>query len=155
MNRSPLNLQTSTACVVGALALGCSQQQPAAREDLRDVWRGSGSIGAVEHPGSVAVARGFSPLVYQVRQAGVLHVTDATSGAELASAVVQPGTIVWVDEDKGVFAGKQKLRPGPLADGHAYLMSMDVNNADEWKAGVQVPRPAPPPPTQPGQVPGH
>jgi hypothetical protein len=103
----------------------------------------------------VTVARGFSPLVYQVQRAGRLHVSDATSGGELASAVVQPGTIVWVDEDKGVFAGKQKLRPGKLPGGHEYLMSLDVETADEWRAGVQAPRPAPPPATEPGQTPGH
>lgn len=140
-----------------ALLLGCQQQQKQKvdREDLRDVWNHPGAGGAVVHPNSVTVAQGPSPLLYQVQQSGTLHVTDTTNGNELATTIVQPGTIVWIDEDKGVFANKEKLRPGPLPGGHQYSISFDVEAADAWQTGVEAPKPAPPAASQPANGSGH
>lgn len=136
-----------------ALLLGCQQQQQPPREDLRDSWRHPGAGGAVVHPNSVTVAQGASPLLYRAQQPGTLHVTDVTNGSELASTVVQPGTIVWIDKDKGVFANKERLRPGPLPGGHQYSISFDVDAAEAWQSGVQAPRPAPPAASQPANGP--
>jgi len=147
---------TQALCGTAALLAGCAQpKQPVNREEMREVWQHPGSSGTVARPSSVTVAQGPSPLVYQVQQAGRLHVTDATSGAELATALVQPGTIVWADEDRGIFANKQKLRSGPLPGGHPYSMSLDIEAADDWRAGVQAPRPARLPATRPAEAPTH
>ena len=148
---------TQALCGTAALLAGCTQQprQTTTREEMREVWQHPGSTGTVAHPSSVTVAQGPSPLVYQFQQAGRLHVSDSTTGAELATELVEPGTIVWVDEDKGIFANKQKLRPGPLPGGHPYSMSLDIEAADDWRAGVQAPRPAPLPATRPAEAPTH
>ena len=147
----------ATLCIItpAALLVGCAQQpkQAATRDEMREAWQHPGSTGTVAHPSSITVAQGLSPLVYQVRQTGRLHVSDSTTGTELASALVQPGTIIWVEEDKGIFANKQNLRPGPLPAGHPYSMSLDIEAADDWRAGVQAPRPAPLPATRPAEPP--
>lgn len=141
---------------VSALSGGCQpHRQQVDRTDMRDVWRHPGAGAGVAHPGSVTIAQGPGPLVCQVQQSGTLHVMDATTGGELAVTTAQPGTIIWVDEDKGVFANKRQIRPGPLARGHEYSISVDVETANDWRTGVEAPKPAPPPASQPGAGPGR
>ena len=146
------------ACFIPpALLAGCTQQpkQPS-REEMREIWRSpTATTAGVARPSSMTVAQGPAPLVYQVAQTGRLHVTDATTGNELATVFVESGAIVWVDETKGVFANKQKLRPGPLPGGHQYSMSLDMETADSWRAGVEAPKPAPLPATRPAKEPGR
>jgi hypothetical protein len=151
MDRSSVIIQLLAATAL----LGCQQRPQVDREEMREVWQHPGAGGAVAHPNSVIVAQGASPLLYQVQQAGTLHVTDTTNGSELATTVVQPGTIVWIDQDKGIFANKQKLRPGQLPGGHQYSISFDLETADAWRTGVEAPRPAPPAASQPANGPGH
>lgn len=138
-----------------ALLLGCQQQPKVDREEMRDVWQHPGAGGAVAHPNSVILAQGPSPVVYQVQQSGTVHIMDTTNGIELAAVTVPAGTIVWIEEDKGVFANKQKLRPGPLPGGHQYSISLDVEAADAWRTGVEAPKPAPPAASQPANRPAH
>ena len=133
----------------GLLCCGCQQQSQrtmAEREDARAAWQHTSvsGAGAVAHPQSVTVAEGSAPLVYQVPHAGVAHVRDATSGQEIAAGAVERGTLLRVDEDRGVFANGQRLRPGPLPAGHAYSISLDLDQADTWRSRILAPRPAKP-----------
>jgi len=134
------------------LLIGCSQpaREPQySAQDKQLFWRPDQSTPAVSHPDSVLLAKGPAPLVYQVQQPGDVTVTDLTSGKQLARASVRPGTIVWVDQDHGVSAGEDHLRPGPLPDGHTYGISVATDTTDSWRTGAGVVRPprqqAPPP----------
>lgn len=135
-------------------ATGCqSGAKTDERADFRDAWQRPAS-GAIARPQSVVVAQGPSPLVFQARQSGMIHVTDLTSGQELASGPVTPGTLVWVNEDKGVFVNDGRIRPGPLPAGHSYGIVIDIDQDNSWRSGVQAPRP-PRSTSRPGQPAGR
>ena len=123
---------------------GCQpEQKHDYAADFRDSWQSPASAG-VEHPRSLAVAQGSSPLFYRGQQAGILHITDVTTGTELASTPVGSGSIVWVNEATGVFADSQKLRAGPLPGGHTYSMTLELDPSSTWRSRVEAPRPAKP-----------
>jgi hypothetical protein len=134
---------------VVVVAIGCQQQNPHAGElaDFKEVFPHQ-SPTPVEHPKSVLVAEGVSPLVFQVREPSVVHVMDLTRGEEIVSASVGRDQMVYVSEDSGVFAGKQKLAAGPFAPGHRYGISLDTDSGQSWQTRTEAPHPAPPPATQ-------
>jgi len=131
--------------VLAGFTMAISSCQPKSQRDeaadIRDSWPSPAPAG-VDHPASLAVAQGPAPLFYRGQQAGTIHITDATTNAELASAEVGPGSIVWVNEDKGVFADSRQLRPGPLPGGHTYSMRLEIDSGNTWRTGVQAPAPA-------------
>lgn len=135
----------------GALAAGC-QQQPVMSEqekaDIRDSLTQRPTQTVVQ-PKSAVLIEGPAPLLYMAQEAGTLHITDAGTGAWLATANVSRGTVVRVDPDSGVYVGEQLLRPGPLAAGHRFSVVMDLNPQTQWQSRIEAPRPAPPPATKP------
>jgi hypothetical protein len=133
---------------VATLASGC-QQDPHKGElaDFKEAFPRQ-SPTPVEHPKTVLVAEGLSPVVFQVQQPAVVHVLDLTNGQEIASASVSRGEIISVSEDSGAFAGKRRLAAGPFAPGHKYGISLDADTRQSWQTRTEAPRPAPPPATQ-------
>ena len=130
--------------VVSIAVIGCRQSkslQPDQQEEARAVWQSSTANGAVEHPRSVMVARGPSPLVYQAQQSAVAHISDSTTGREIAALPVSRGSLLWVDESKGVYCDGRILRPGPMPGGHAYTISLDLEQNESWRTSVQTPKP--------------
>jgi hypothetical protein len=141
----------AVACVA-ILMTGCQQQNPHSGElaDFKEVFPHR-SPTEVEHPKSVLVAEGYSPVVFQVREPSVAHVIDLTTGQEIASASVGKGEMVYVSEDTGAFAAKRQLLPGPFEPGHKYGISIDVDPGQSWHNRTEMPNPHPmlPPATQP------
>lgn len=127
-------------CICFALLVpGCtaaSEQPKLSDQDKQLFWRPESSQQAVSHPGSVILAQGTAPLVYQVQQPGDVTVKDLTSGRELARTAVRPGTIVWIDQRQGVTAGENNLLPGPLPGGHSYGISIATDPADSFQSGA-------------------
>jgi len=127
-------------CICSALLVpGCtaaSEHPKLSDQDKQLFWRPESSQQAVSHPGSVVLAQGTAPLVYQVQQPGDMTVKDLTSGRELARTAVRPGTIVWIDQRQGVNAGENNLLPGPLPGGHSYGISIATDPADSFQSGA-------------------
>ena len=67
-----------------------------------------------------AVAQGKTPLVHLFDVGGQIAVMDMTTKSRLVQADIPNGTIVRVDDRHGVTVGRQRLFPGPLAEGHEY-----------------------------------
>ena len=132
---------------------GCHHEsKPADNEltDLQEAWPHR-TPPVVEHPRSVMVAEGPSPVVFQVREPSRVHVLDLTTGQEIASAMVARGEMVYVSEDSGAFAGKQRLAAGPFAPGHRYGISIDTDSTESWQTRTEILHQPPPPATQPRQ----
>lgn len=134
-------------------ALGC-QQQPqgfseAEKADIRDSWLPKSQ--QVIQPGSTELAEGTAPLIYQVPEAGRVQVTDTSTGQPLAIAAVNHGTIIRIDEAKGIYAGSRQLLAGPLEPGKRYGIQLAVPQTNDWQSRVEAPHPAPPPATRPVQ----
>jgi hypothetical protein len=134
---------------VAVVVVGCQQPNPHSGElaDFREVFPHQ-SPATVEHPKSVMVAQGESPVVFQVREPSVARVMDLTSGQEITAAALGKGELIYVSEDTGVFAGGKKLVPGPFAPGHRYGISIDTDSGTSWQTRTEAPHPAPPPATQ-------
>lgn len=129
----------AVACVTALVGTAC-QPKPAdrqAREDLRDAWARK-TPGDLQHPGAVLVAQGRSPLVFQVQEPAVVHITDTTVGKEIASATAGRGSLVYVSEDTGAFANGQRLVAGPFVAGHTYAISVDVEQDQAWSSRKQA-----------------
>src|SRR5882724_3798942 len=94
----------AVTCVALAAA-GCQSTSPEkkAREDLVDAWARH-APGDVQHPGTVLVAQGRSPVVFQVQEPVTVHIMDTTVGKEIATASAARGSLVYVSEDTGAFA---------------------------------------------------
>ena len=145
----------AVACVAVASAAGChSAPAPAdkqARQDLRDAWARR-TPGDLQHPTSVTVAQGRSPVVYQVQEPVVVHITDTTAGKEIATASAARGSLVYVSEDTGAFANGRRLVAGPFVAGHDYAISVDVEQDQPWTSQRNVAtRPTLLPATRPRQ----
>ena len=132
------------------LAAGCQQQTFSDQEkaDIRGSWN-PGSTPAVAHPQSAMLIEGPAPLLYQAREPGTIHVTDSASGARLATATVQRGTVIRIDSEDGIFIGEQKAKAGPLTAGRRYGIVLDVDASGDWQSRIEAPKPAPPPATRP------
>jgi hypothetical protein len=141
-------------CLAGAssaLAAGCQQQQTFSdqeKADIHDSWNPRSSQ-SVAHPQSAVLAEGPAPLLYQARESGTIRVTDAGSGASLASAVVNRGTLIRLDPETGIFVDERRIRPGPLPEGRRFNIVIDMNSFNDWQSRVEAPKPAPPPATRP------
>lgn len=133
--------------LVLAMGAGCqpshSSSDQEQRAAMREAWKRPAEP-AVEHPQSMVVAQGQSPLVYQAQQAGTFHVMDLTTNEPVATASVGGGTILSINEAKGVFADERRLRPGPMPGGHSYSIVLDLDPSDVWRVGVEAPKPRPP-----------
>ena len=150
MHVVPSILKPSLAGLLLLVAMGCQQQQgfsEAEKADIRDSWYPKSQ--QVDHPGSTEVAEGTAPLIYQVPAAGNVQVTETGTGVPLAMASVSHGTIIRIDQEKGIFAGSRQLRLGPLEPGKHYGILLAVPHANEWQSRVEAPHPAPPPATRP------
>lgn len=133
-----------------ALAAGCQPQTFSDQEkaDIRDSWK-PGTSPAVAHPQSATLIEGPAPLLYQAREPGTIHVTDSASGARLATAAVQRGTVIRIDAEAGIFIGERKLKAGPLTAGRRYGIVLDVDASGDWQSRIEAPKPAPPRATRP------
>ena len=151
MHFAPSILSANVAGLLLLSALGCQQQQQgfseAEKADIRDSWYPKSQ--QVVQPGSTELAEGPAPLIYQVPEAGNLQVTDRGTGAPLAIAAVNRGTIIRIDAEKGIYAGSRQLRPGPLEPGMRYALVLAVPHGNNWQSRVEAPHPAPPPATRP------
>lgn len=143
-------LATCLSVTSMALAAGCQQPTFSDQEkaDIHDSWN-PGASAVVAHPQSATLIEGPAPLLYQAREPGTIHVTDSASGARLATASVQRGTVIRVDSEDGIFIGEQKLKPGPLTAGRRYGIVLDVDASTDWQSRIEAPKPAPPPATRP------
>ncbi|HEY2584148.1 MAG TPA: hypothetical protein VGI81_00115 [Tepidisphaeraceae bacterium] len=151
MHVAPSILKPTFASLLLLVAMGCQQQHQgfseAEKADIRDSWYPKSQ--QVIQPGSTEVAEGAAPLIYQVPTAGNVQVTDTATGQPLAIASVPHGTIIRIDQEKGIYAGSRQLRPGPLEPGQRYGIQLAVPHTNEWQSRVEAPRPAPPPATRP------
>jgi hypothetical protein len=145
-------ITTSVLACVMFFPIGCQQQNPHSGElaDFKEVFPHR-SPTDVEHPNSVMVAEGYSPVVFQVREPSTAHVIDLTTGQQIASAALGKGEMIYVSEDSGAFAGKRRLAAGPFEPGHRYGISVDVDSGQSWhnRAETANPHPVLPPATQP------
>jgi hypothetical protein len=148
---APSILSANLAALLLLCALGCEQQHQgfseAEKADIRDSWYPKSQ--QVVQPGSTELAEGTAPLIYQVPEAGNLQVTDRGNGAPLAMAAVNRGTIIRIDQKKGIYAGSRQLRPGPLEPGMGYAIMLAVPHGNDWQSRVEAPHPAPPSATRP------
>ncbi len=134
----------AVACVALATTGGCqsaTDEKAKAREDFRESWAHRTPPGVTDHPKSVLVAKGPSPLVFQMLEPGMVHIFDTTIGQEIASAPVGRGALVYVSEQSGAFASNNRLVAGPFAPGHQYGISVDVSQDESWNSRTQTPPP--------------
>lgn len=144
-------LAICVAAASAALVAGCAPQQTFSdreKADIRDSWN-PGTSPAVVHPQSAVLIEGPAPLLYQARETGTIHVTDSSSGARLATATIERGTVIRIDSEDGIYVGEQRLRAGPLTPGQRYGIVLDLNQGTEWQSRIEAPKPAPPPSTRP------
>ena len=140
------------ACVVTG-TVGCRSEKSdkeKAREDFRAAWAHRTPPQAAEHPTSMVVAQGASPLVFQVQEPCTVHIIDATTGAEVASGAAKKQGLVYVSEETGAFINGDRVAPGPFNPGHQSAISGEVGRDESWCSRVRV-EPAPKPAaSQPG-----
>ena len=142
------------ACVATGAAAGCRTERAdkeQAKEEFREAWARPTPEGALEHPKTVVVARGVSPLVFQVQEPCRVHIVDTTTGAELASAEAGKLGLVYVSEEKGAFVSGKRVSAGPLPPGHAYAISVDVEQGESFKSEKKVLTAPKAPASQPGE----
>jgi hypothetical protein len=139
---------TAGVALVGAgCHTGQSESEKAkAREDFQEAWAHRTPEEA-SHPKSMLVAQGRSPLVYQVREACTVHITDTTTGAEIVTAAGKKDGMVYVSEETGAFVNGNRVVRGPFAPGHRYAISIDTPQDEGW--GSYAGRQKPPAASQP------
>ena len=143
-----MSRRATTSCVSTLLLMiagGCgptvSQQRAQRQEDFRDafVHRDVDSAShELSHPKNVLVAQGYSPVVFDVREASTVHVMDLTSGVEIASTAAGKEEYVSVNEQNGVLVGNRRVVAGPLPKGHEFGILLDVAGDESFKSKVVV-----------------
>ena len=87
----------------------------------------------------VAVAQGPSPLVHLFDIGGPIRVVDLTSKSQLAAATIADRTLVRIDDRNGVTVGQNNLFPGPLPEGHEYVIYLDPTTPNVTRQGIGPP----------------
>ena len=147
-------LLMSSSAVLFVASCGPSaqeQQRDKAEEDFRDGFaRHEVDVQSrdVEHPSRVLVARGHSPVVFEVREPVKAHMVDLTTGAEIVATDVGRDQFVSVNEDTGVLVGNRRIVPGPLPEGHEFGILVDVSGDESFNSKITT-NPVPPPRMKP------
>ena len=89
-----------------------------------------------------AVKRGRLPLVYLVETEAPIVVTNDSTETRLAQATVPARTIVRIDA-QGVFFGRQRVAPGPLAADDSYGIWIEPASGSTVRRGSMAPSPSP------------
>ena len=136
-----------------AIACGCGGDRPAAERQaeidrkVAELQRGAKweqtPVSLPQEP--TAVAQGKTPLVHLFDVGGPVAVMDLTTKSRLVQADVPNGTIVRIDDRHGVTIGKQRLYPGPLAEGHEYGIFALPATPGVIRQGIGAPGDAPRP----------
>lgn len=129
------------ACVAAGAAAGChsgQNEKEKAREDFREAWAHRTPPEAMQQPKAVIVAQGPSPLVYQVLEPCTVHIIDATTGAEIATAAAKKQGLVYVSEETGAFVNGDRVAPGPFNRGHRYAISVEVAQEQSWSSQRRI-----------------
>ena len=127
-------------------AIGCGptpeQQRARTQEEFREAFANrdlDASSRELAHPKRVLVAKGPSPVVFDMREAGTVHITDLTTGQEIVAADALREQYVSVNENTGVLVGSKRVMPGPLTQGHEYGIYVDVSGGESFKSNVSLP----------------
>jgi hypothetical protein len=122
---TPITIATALAITAGCSSDRSATERQRQAEIDRKVAQLQRSARWEETPISLPqeqtpVAQGKTPLVHLFDVGGPVAVMDMTTKSRLVQAEVPNGTIVRVDDRHGVTIGKQRIYPGPLAEGHEY-----------------------------------
>lgn len=90
---------------------------------------------------SMAVKEGAAPLVYRVEGGATIRVHDLASKVDLARGFVPGGSLVRVDDRRGVVFGTDTIFAGPLAEGGRYVIFVEPDGENVARQGVFQPRP--------------
>lgn len=92
----------------------------------------------------VAVKTGAAPLVYMLEMTETVQVVDETAGLVIAESRVPRRTILRVDPNHGVIAGRDQLFAGPLPPGRKYGIYIVPEGQNVSRTGRFIPQPTPP-----------